>query len=62
MPVDSRKTLYCDCHGLEGMAYRQNGRIVIMTKRHGKEHVLILNIAELLDTTPEPVLMSVLTT
>lgn len=35
-----RAILYCDCCGTEGLAYQEKDRVVIVSRRHGKKHVL----------------------
>ncbi|PZC47485.1 MAG: hypothetical protein C1O27_001432 [Chloroflexi bacterium] len=35
-----REVLFCDCCGTEGLAYQEKERVVIVTRRHGKKHVL----------------------
>lgn len=35
-----REVLFCDCCGTEGLAYQEKDRVVIVTRRHGKKHVL----------------------
>ena len=39
-----RKTLYCDCCSLEGMAYQDGNKLTIVTTRHGKRHILTLEL------------------
>jgi hypothetical protein len=38
-----RQVLYCDCHGTEGLASRRDDKLVIVARRHGQNHVLVLN-------------------
>ena len=47
-----RETIYCDCCGREGLAYRYlDGRVVVVAQRHGERHVVTLP----LDMHPKPV-------
>ena len=39
-----RETLYCDCCGTQGMAYREPDRLVIRRRANRKDHVLIVRL------------------
>ena len=39
-PVES---LFCTCHGTVKMAEVVNGRLVVMDRRHGQHHLLVLD-------------------
>ncbi len=34
--------LYCDCCGKEKMAELRDGKLVILSRKHGRRHVLII--------------------
>lgn len=40
--MENEGRVYCDCCGTEVLAKVHEGRLVIMAKRHGRRHLLIL--------------------
>lgn len=55
-----RTTLRCDCHGTEGMAYREDDRLVIVVRRHKENHTLVVPLPGVpLDKPREAILTSV---
>ena len=52
MKMEGREPIYCDCHGpVHGvvMGYRSGDRVVWYDKRHGQNHVKVLE-----GLTPQP--------
>ena len=39
-----KETIYCDDCGQEKMAEIRDGKLVIVDRRHGKQHVAIVNV------------------
>lgn len=39
----------CDCCGTETLAEIRDGKIIIMDKRHGRRHIAVLRISDLLE-------------
>ncbi len=46
--TDSRK-IKCDCCGSETMAEVKDDRVVIIDRRHGRRHIAVLTLRELID-------------
>jgi len=45
---NSRK-IKCDCCGTETLAEIRDDKIIIMDKRHGRRHIAVLKISEVLE-------------
>lgn len=45
-----RETLYCSCHGSLTMAKRQGEKIVVLIRKHGIQHTLVIDLTEYLLT------------
>jgi len=45
---DVRFTIKCDCCGRETLAQIKDNKLVIMDRRHGKKHVAIITLSEVL--------------
>jgi hypothetical protein len=39
----------CDCCGTETLAEIRDNKIIIMDRRHGRRHIAVLNIKEVLE-------------
>ena len=40
-----KRTIYCDDCGLEKMAEIRDGKLVIVDRRHGRQHVAVVDVS-----------------
>jgi len=45
----SRYKIKCDCCGTETLAEVRNDKIVIMDRRHGRRHIAVLKLSDLME-------------
>ena len=43
-PADDSEPIFCDDCGLEKMAEVRDGKLVIVDRRHGRQHVAIVEV------------------
>ncbi|MBI2869688.1 MAG: hypothetical protein HYX96_07680 [Chloroflexi bacterium] len=49
-PENNRRIkIKCDCCGMETLAEIRGDKIVILDRRHGRKHIAVLSIREILD-------------
>ena len=47
------EAIYCDCCGTEKLAQVRGDTLIIKDRRHGRTHVAVIKIQDLLDKVPE---------
>jgi hypothetical protein len=52
-PENNGLRIKCDCCGIETMAQIRGNKLIIMDKRHGKKHIVVLSIEDLVSVLKE---------